>query len=481
MTRLALLPLAAALLVPGATAQTLPELGDPAAAELPPHVERRIGETIVRELRLRDPAWLDDPEIVEYVSGLGARLAAAAPGARRDFEFFVVRDTSINAFALPGGFIGVHTGLIAASESESEIASVLAHEMAHVTQRHIARLLAAERQAQLPTLAALAVAILLGRSRPDLASGLATAAQGVAVQASLGYSRDFEREADRIGFQTLAAAGFDVRAMPAFFEKMQRYARLAENPALPSWLRTHPITTERIADAQGRAASHPYRQYVDSAEYPLVRAKIRADAGEPGEAVAWFAALLREGRHASEAAARYGLAQARVRSGDAHGALAEIARLRAAGAASWMVETLEARARAAAGDAEGALGLLRAALARYPQRRPVLYATIELLQQLDRHGEAVAAAAEALRQYPRDARLHQARARSFAALGRRLLAHQAQAEYYLLLGSLPAAIEQLELAANAGDGDFYEQSVVEARLKALRAEHAEELKAARRP
>ncbi|MCX7960275.1 MAG: M48 family metalloprotease, partial [Burkholderiales bacterium] len=151
MKRLAFLPLAAALLVPGATAQTLPELGDPAAAELPPHVERRIGETIVRDLRLRDPAWLDDPEIVEYLSALGARLAAAAPGARRDFEFFVVRDASINAFALPGGFIGVHTGLIAASESESEIASVLAHEMAHVTQRHIARLLAAERQAQLPT------------------------------------------------------------------------------------------------------------------------------------------------------------------------------------------------------------------------------------------------------------------------------------------------------------------------------------------
>ncbi|MCX7960847.1 MAG: tetratricopeptide repeat protein, partial [Burkholderiales bacterium] len=187
------------------------------------------------------------------------------------------------------------------------------------------------------------------------------------------------------------------------------------------------------------------------------------------------------GRHASEAAARYGLAQARVRSGDARGALAEVARLRAAGAASWMVETLEARARAAAGDAEGALALLRAALARYPQRRPVLYATIELLQQLDRHGEAIATAAEALRQYPRDARLHQARARSFAALGRRLLAHQAQAEYYLLLGSLPAAIEQLELAASAGDGDFYEQSVVEARLKALRAEHADELRAARRP
>jgi predicted Zn-dependent protease len=480
MNRLVFLVCAAAALALPAAAQTLPDLGDAAASDLPAQVERRIGEAIVRDLRLRDPAWLDDPEIADYLNGLGARLAAAAPGARQDFEFFAVRDASINAFALPGGFIGVHTGLVTASENESEVASVLAHEMAHVTQRHIARLLAAEKQAQLPTLAALAAAILLGRSRPDLAGGIAAAAQAGAVQASLGYSRDFEREADRIGFQTLAGAGFDVRAMPAFFEKMQRYMRIADNPAVPSWLRTHPVTTERIADAQGRAESLPYRQHADSLEYHLVRARIRADAGDAGEAAAWFATLLREGRHANEAAARYGLAQARVRAGDAKGALAEVARLRATGAASWMVETLEARARAAAGDPEGALAVLRAALARYPQRRPLLYAALELLQQLGRHAEAIALAAEPARLYPRDARLQQARARSYAALGRRLLAHQAQAEYYVLLGSLPAAIEQLELAASAGDGDFYEQSVVEARLKALRAEHAAELKAARR-
>jgi predicted Zn-dependent protease len=466
---------------PAGAQQTLPELGEAAAADLPPHLERRIGEAIVRDIRLRDPAYLDDPEVVEYLHALGARLAAAAPGPRQDLEFFVLRDSSINAFALPGGFVGVHTGLVTASESESELAAVLAHEIGHITQRHVARMLAAERQAQLPVLVALAAAILIGRSRPDLGSGVAAAAQAGAVQMQLGYSRDFEREADRIGMQMLAAAGFDARAMARFFEKMQRTTRVAENPALPVWLRTHPLGTERIADALARAESQPVRQHADSLEYHLVRAKLRADSGDAREAVAWFAALLRDGRHASEAAARYGHAQALARAGDATAALAEIARLRATGASSAMVETLEARARAAAGDSEGALALLRAALARHPQRRSLVHVAVDLLHAAGRHEETLALVADALRAHPRDARLQQARARAYAALGRRLLAHQAQAEYYLLLGSLPAAIEQLEIAAGAGDGNFYEQSVVEARLKELRAVHAAELREARRP
>ena len=199
-----------------APAQLLPELGDAAGAAIAPQVERRIGESIAREIRYRDPAYVDDAEITDYLDNLGRRLLAAVPGARHDFEFFAVRDASINAFALPGGFVGVHTGLLVAAESESEVASVLAHEIAHVTQRHIARLIGAQQQMQLPSMVALAAAILLGGSRPDLAAGAAAAVQGGAVQAQLSYTRDFEREADRVGFQTLAAARFDVRAMPAF-------------------------------------------------------------------------------------------------------------------------------------------------------------------------------------------------------------------------------------------------------------------------
>jgi len=463
-----------------ALAQPLPDLGDASSADLPPHLERRIGESIARDIRQRAPVYLDDPEVADYLGLLGARLLSVAAGARFDFEFFVIRDSSINAFALPGGFIGVHTGLLTASDSESEVASVLAHEIAHVTQRHIARMFGFRKQSQLPMMVAMAAALLLGGSRPDLASGAMAAAQAGLVQTQLSYSRDFEREADRIGFQTLTAAGFDARAMPTFFEKMQRYTRIVDDGRVPGYLRSHPVTAERIADGQGRAASEPYRQHRDSLEYHLVRAKLRVEAGDAREGAVHFDALLRDGRYANEFAARYGLAMALLRAGDPKGAEAQLARLRAAGVASPMLETLAARARFAADDASGALAVLKAARERYPSRRPVLYAYVQLLQDLGRHAEAQAALAEPLRLYPRDPKLHEARAKSYAAQGRRLLQHQSQAELYALKGILPAAIEQLQLAQSAGDGDFYELSVVEARLKALRAQHAEELKEARR-
>src|SRR3954463_15158669 len=189
---------------------SLPDLGDASSSVLSPQMERKLGESVMRDIRMNEPNFVDDPEINEYLNTLGYKLLAAIPGARMDFEFFAVREPSINAFALPGGFVGIHTGLLTAADTESEVASVLAHEITHVTQRHIARLFGAQKQMQLPAMIAMAAALLAARSRPDLASGAAMAAQGAAIQGQLGYSRDFEREADRIGFQTLQAAGFDV-------------------------------------------------------------------------------------------------------------------------------------------------------------------------------------------------------------------------------------------------------------------------------
>jgi len=464
-----------------AQSQPLPDLGDSGASELPPATERRIGESIMRDIRARDPAFLDDPEIADYLNSLGARLASSAPGARADFEFFPLRDSTVNAFALPGGFIGVHTGLISASDNESEVASVLAHEMAHVTQRHIARQLGLQKQMQLPMMIATAAAILFARSRPDLAQGAAIASHGAAIQTQLAFNRDFEREADRLGFQTLAGAGFDVRAMSTFFEKMQRHARAFDDGKVPGYLRTHPVTTERISDAETRSLTLPYRQHADSIEYHLVRAKVRAEAPDPHDAVRIFGDAVKDRRFASEPGARYGLAIALLRAQDPKGAEAEVARLRAASVASPMVDILAARTRSAQGDHAGALGVLKAAYARYPQRRPVLYATLDTLQAMNQPEQVIATLAEPLRIYPRDAKLHEARAKAYASLGKRLLQHQAQAEVYLLRGSIVAAIEQLQLAQSAGDGNFYELSAVDARLKELRAEHAREMADQRRP
>jgi beta-barrel assembly-enhancing protease len=473
--------LAAALVAaPRAFGQPLPDLGSAGDVTLTPQVERRIGESIVRDIRFRDPAYLDDPEIVDYLSTLGARLAQANPAARQDFEFFAMRDHTINAFALPGGFVGVHTGLLTAADTESELASVLAHEIGHVSQRHIARMLGQQQQLQMPVLAALAAAILLGRARPDLATGAAVAAQAGAVQASLSYSRDFEREADRVGMQTLEAAGFDARAMAAFFEKLQRATRVSDDGTLPGYLRTHPITVERIADAQNKAAAMPYRQHLDSIEFQLVRAKLRAESGDARDAVAHFQASVREERYASEAAARYGLAAALLRAGQVREAQGEMARLRDSGATSAMIELLDARIRQLAGDGGGASALLGRAKERYPDSSAVVYAYVASLQNAKRNDAALTQLREALRLHPRDARLYAMQAQAYAGLGKRLLQHQSQGEAYALQGSLPAAIEQLQLARSSGDGDFYQLSMVDARLKELRAQHAQEVRDAKR-
>ena len=426
----------------------------------------------MREIRFREPGYIDDPEVSAYLGELGARITQVMTGARYDFEFFVIRDPTVNAFALPGGFVGVHTGLINSADTESEMASVLSHEIAHVTQRHIARMFGQQQQMQMPVMAAIAAALLLGRARPDLATGAAAAAQAGAVQAQLSYSRDFEREADRVGLQALAASGFDSRAMAVFFEKLQRATRVMDDGSVPGYLRSHPVTVERIADAQARAANLPYRQHLDSTEFHLVRAKLRADAGEARDAVAHFESSVREQRYASEAAARYGLASALLRARRAREADAEIVRLRGTGTSDAMIETLAARVKRALGDNAGAAQLLAQARVRYPQSRPVLYAQVETLQESGHNQEALGELTQALRLHPHDARLHGMAAKTYAALGKRLLQHQSQAEYYALQGSLPAAIEQLQLARTAGDGDFYQLSVVDARLKDLRAQHS---------
>jgi predicted Zn-dependent protease len=194
-----------------------------------------------------------------------------------------------------------------------------------------------------------------------------------------------------------------------------------------------------------------------------------------------FTAAVNDRRFANEPGARYGLALAYLRAREYRRADAEIALLRAARAESFMIESLAARVRLAQGDAEGALALLRAALARYPHRRSLLYATLAVMQDLGRYEAVLAAVAEPLRLYPREARLYEARARAYAGLGKRMLQHQAQAEVYLLQGNLPGAIEQLQFAQVAGDGNFYELSAVDARLKELRAEHAREQKESRKP
>lgn len=462
-------------LAPQVLAEGLPDLGESASVDLSPQMERRIGESIIRDIRLRDPAYLDDPEVIAYLNQLGARLAAATPDVKQDFEFFAVRDNTLNAFAMPGGFIGVHTGLIVASQSESELAGVLGHEMAHVTQRHIARMVGKQKEASMISIATLLVGILAARSNSQMGQAAIATGAAAGIQTQLNYSRDFEREADRIGIATLEGAGFDARGMAGFFDRLQRFSRLYENNA-PAYLRTHPLTSERISDMENRAQQRPYRQVPDSIDFELIRAKLRVQQVSAQDAVVEFETQLREKKFSSEIAARYGLARALLAKKNYPAAEQELATLRHLKAASPIVETLAAELKSARGDVPGSVQAYREARGRYPQSRALAYGYIEALLAASDAQEALRTTKGELENHPSDPRLHGLQAKSYAALGKRLQQHRAQAELYVLQGQLPAAISQLQLAQKAGDGDFYELSAVDARLRELKARQLEEAK-----
>ena len=474
----------------------LPTLGEAAADDLSPANERKLGEAIMREVR-RDPAYLADPDATEYLNNLGYQLVSASPARHIDFSFFAVRDPMLNAFALPGGFIGVHTGLVLAAQSESELASVLAHEIGHVEQRHIARMLAKQRESSAIAIGALLLALLAARSNSSSSGDLTQAAimggQAAALQQQLNFSREAEREADRVGFQTLEAAGFDVRAMSTFFGRMQQGSRIYESAA-PAYLRTHPLTTERMGDIQNRIREARVRQRADSLDFHLIRARLRVlqDDTLQGarDAQAHFASQIKNRSAANEAAAHYGLALASLRLNQPQAAYeaAQAAR-KLTRLTSPMLDKIVAETRFAAAttpaEREKALRMAREATQRFPLSRLTALAYVDLLQRAGEHEAAVAYLREQLALPRSEPQYFASLARSYAALNRRTLQHQATAEMYALLGAVPSAVDQLQLARKAGDADFYVLSEVDARLRQLSQqlkEQREELaRSARRP
>lgn len=454
------------LVVPRAPAEGLPDLGEVAQSDFSPLQERRLGESIMREIRA-DRSFYDDAEAVDYINNLGERLASRSPEARQHFQFFLIQDNQINAFALPGGFIGVNTGLMLNAQSESEVASVLAHEIAHVTQRHIARMLAQQKRSQIASLAALAVAILAARSNSQVAEAAAAFGQAGVIQSQLNFTRENEREADRAGLQILEQAGFDPRAMVTFFERLQRATRVYEGGA-PSYLRTHPLTFERIADIQNRVENLPYRQVPDSLEFQLIRAKLRADAEPPREAIAFFEQSLAERKFLSEAASRYGLAVSLLRVDNHARAKKELEALRKLARPSPIIESLACRLRVATGETSAGFACYREALATYPNYRALTYDYANALLQ-NRQPEAALKLVESrLQIYAEDYKLYLLQARSYSMLNKRLAQHRAQGEAYARMGNITGAVEQMQIALKSGDGDFYQMSSTEARLKELR-------------
>jgi len=446
-------------------ASELPDLGESARTSFSEAQEARLGREIMRQIRAsRD--YLDDAEITDYLNAVGDRLAASSPSPHRHFEFFVVRDATINAFALPGGYIGVHTGLISAARNESELAAVLAHEIAHVTQNHIARMVDVQKTSGLASLAALAVAILAARSNSQVSQAAVTLAGAMNVQSQLDFSRDHEREADRVGLQILVQAGYAPAGMVSFFERLQAQGRLVETSA-PAYLRTHPLTFQRIADMQNRVADLPYRQHQDSMEFRLVRARVWAEEGEAARALQGFESRVRS--DADDVANWYGLALAALRAGQPVRAGEAVQRLDALGAQSPMLASVAMEVEQALGRIDRAIARGKTALRQYSAHRPLAYTYARTLLNANQPAEALRFVDEQRLTWPEDAALHALKARAHADLGQRLDAHLAQAEAHVRQGAVGAAIEQLQLAVRSGSGDFHKMSIAEARLRELRA------------
>lgn len=454
-----------ALTLGAARANELPDFGTPADAVLSKSRESQLGREVMLQLR-NAGVVVDDPLLTEYVDSIGSRLASHANDGRHSFTFFVVDDSQINAFALPGGYIGVNSGLILASDNESELAGVLAHEVSHVTQRHIARSLYDTQRTSIVSMAAMLAAVLLGAAADlpgDALAGVASASQAAAMQRQINYTRSNEHEADRVGIDVLARAGYDPNAMASFFEKLSKRYGVARQ-RVPELLQTHPVTSERIADARARARQLPQPRVSDSTGYGLAKARIRvSNASSPREALRIF-----ESRHDSGSdASRYGraLALSELSRNDEAGRLFGELVAENPGVIAYRIG--QAEALVDGGEAERALELYEEAIRLFPRNVPLTISYAEALITTGDPGAAHSVLLDLLnnvRPTPAQIRLI---ARAASAEGDTLRAYHYMAEYYASIGNLPLAIRQLRMALELPDTHAVDTARLNARLEEL--------------
>ncbi len=450
---------------PYAAGDGLPDLGDVSQRLISPAQERQIGLQSLLQIRASSE-FLDDTEVNDYLNGIGRKLVefSSEPGHR--FEFFAINDYNINAFAIPGGYVGVNAGLILTAQSESELASVLSHEIAHVTQHHFARLLDAQQNSGIISIAALALAILAARDNSQAAQATLAGSQAYAIQKQLDFTRANEQEADRIGLQLLEKSGFDTYAMPIFLERLQNANRILDGNA-PNYLRTHPITSDRIAEVGSRIQGQPHRLIPDSLDFQLVRAKLNGEKRNPADAVTYFNSALYTQKFGNPVAQRYGLIRSLLRNKDISRATVEMDVLRAQTKDNPMIETLAGQVLRATKNNQAAITFYQDAVQNFPHHRALIYDYVDLLLLKNQAETAVKLLDDKLDSFNNDARLYALKARAYLILNKPLEQHQALAYSYYWQGDLRGAAEQLELAKRAG-GNFYQLSAIESDIRELR-------------
>ncbi|BEI34230.1 beta-barrel assembly-enhancing protease [Polynucleobacter sp. HIN5] len=478
----------------------LPDMGDPGGDALSPLDERKIGEQIMREIR-RDRDFSNDWPIYDYLNSMERRLMQAAKrlqlgganaqgSAAYDYEVFAVKDPSINAFALPGGFIGFHTGLLITAETDSEVASVMGHEIGHVLQRHLARSLERQGTNSIIALAGIVLGALAAASNPGAAAGLITGGQALAIQNQLSYSRDAEREADRIGFQILQASGYDVNGAPAFFQRLQKAYGIMDS-GVPGYLRTHPLTTDRIADMQDRARTVAQNRVPSALEFYLIKARARVEQSGSTSGLFdlrnLFESLSKQAAPEKQMEGFYGLALVAQRQGRFDQAEGFLQKARAVAQnvlapgspvqrQSLSFDYTASELALARGKPEEALQYAQNAAKMDPFSFSAAVATVNAELRLGRVNEAITLLRAKTKAQPNETIWWDLLARAYDQDKKIGLRHYALAEKFATEGAWPSAIEQLKIARSAAGNDFYLGSVIDARLRVFQNQYREEQK-----
>jgi predicted Zn-dependent protease len=451
--------------------QDLPDLGSPATAAVSLDEEYRAGLGWFAGIR-QSGQVLEDPEVEDYIQQIGHSLSSRAEEGQHQFYYFVLKDPVINAFAMPGGFIAIQSGLILATNNENELAGVMAHETAHVTQRHIVRGIVEQSHAGLVSTAAMLAAILLGatagRGSPDAMEGAILATQGAAIQHQINYTRTQEFEADRIGIATMARAGYDPLGMASFFQTLDRNSPDPSRVKAVEFLIDHPLSAERVAEARNRAEQIGRIRHADSLSYTLMRERLRSLVGNPQAAREYYANLTRNGGGKS-IEERYGKAVADIASRNPAAAIPDLKALLNEYPKVNQFYGALGEAYLANGQLKESQAVLDKALNLFPRNAPI---TIRLAETLMHAGDNRRAHLilddlfNVVEPTPEQTRLI---AKAANAAGDVADSYYYMSYFYLMSGDFKMAVNQLELGLGMPGLDPIQRARFSARLEEVRA------------
>ncbi len=472
---------AAAMLALSVSAQEpveLPAMGSTTTRVLDPEQERTFARDFERYLRANG-MLIEDPLVRDYFDEMGFRLVSFSTRSHAPFRFFVLREPSINAFAAPAGVVGLHSGLILTAHDEAEVAGVVAHEIAHVTQDHLARAMEAQQSTSLPTmLATLALAIAAGAAgSPDASQAVLLSGMGLSQQFSINHTRQNEMEADRVGIGLLATAGYDPNGMAQFFQRLNMATRaMGQGP--PEYLRTHPLTVNRVAEARARAEQMTVRDQRDGERFHFIQARLRVMMSQRTEqAIDWFRIRLEQGDRPADAM-RYGLALALSRARRFEEAHAQLDMLLGDEPDQQLYRLLQSEIFLDEGRADEAVAEMAELYRAFPGSRQVTTQYAQALMygdNADRAARAATVIRAHLRDHPDDLRMTELLAQASDRSGDSVRATEALAESYYLRGGIAEAIEQLEKVLARNDLDYYQRARISSRLGDFRSLHLRQM------